>query len=282
MTRRMILATLSAALAAPLAGAQETTTTTPAPAQDATATPGRAASPARNATAPGRAVVQDRDVDTPAVDATNGRQPAATGRKAPVDDTLFLAAVADGGIAEVTLSELGLQRATDPQLKQFSQRMIDDHTRANQQLRALAAQRNVKLPTVVDPRAQFCAQSLAGLSGEEFDGCYAKAQFLMHMDAVAMFEAEAERGRDPQIKALAAKLLPTIQEHLAMIKPLAMQAEQEKPSTGGAADHQPRRGEAPAPGADDAGAADDQPRPADDGGADAGKVRPSGVTGVQP
>lgn len=277
MTRRMILATLSAALAAPLAGAQETTTTTtPAPAQDATATPGRAASPARNATAPGRTVVQDRDADTPALDATNGRQPVATGRKAPVDDTLFLAAAADGGNAEVTLSELGLQRATDPQLKQFSQRMIDDHTRANQQLRALATQRNVKLPTAVDPRAQFCAQSLAGLSGEEFDRCYAKAQFLMHMDAVAMFEAEAERGRDPQIKALAAKLLPTIQEHLAMIQPIAMQAEQEKPSTGGAADRQPRRGEAPAPGADDAGAADDQP------GAAGGQVRPSGVTGVQP
>jgi predicted outer membrane protein len=101
--------------------------------------------------------------------ATNPRattaQPAATGSQmAPVDDALFAAAATIGNMAELTLSELGVQRATDPELKQFSQRMIDEHTRMGQEMMTLAAQQQLALPRTVDPRAQFCAQSLAGLS----------------------------------------------------------------------------------------------------------------------
>jgi putative membrane protein len=81
---------------------------------------------------------------------------------------------------------------------------------------------------MVDVRSQFCAQSLAGLSGEEFDRCYAKAQLMAHMDAVAMFEAEAERGLDPDVKALAARALPQIKSHLKMIKPIAQKYMKEK------------------------------------------------------
>ena len=69
-------------------------------------------------------------------------------------------------------------------------------------------------PRLIDARAQFCAESLSGLSGEEFDRCYAKAQLVMHMDAVAAFEAEAHRGQDPDIKAVAALALPIIKDHL--------------------------------------------------------------------
>ena len=74
----------------------------------------------------------------------------------------------------------------------------------------------------IDARAQFLAESLSGLSGDEFDKCYAKAQLVMHMDAVGAFEAEVQRGQDPDIKALAAKALPIIKEHLKTIKPIAM------------------------------------------------------------
>jgi len=151
-----------------------------------------------------------------------------TAPKMAVSDSLFAAAAASGGLAELTLSELGLQRATDPELKQFSQRMIDEHTRMNNELIQLAAQKQIPLPRMSDARAQFCAQSLAGLSGEEFDRCYAKAQLVCHMDAVGTFEAEAERGQDPQVKALAAKALPHIKDHLRAIRPLAMKFEKEK------------------------------------------------------
>ena len=93
-------------------------------------------------------------------------------------------------MAEVTLSELGVQQRHRPRLKKFSQQMIDEHTRMNSELTPLAAQKQIPLPRAPDARAQFCAQSLAGLSGEEFDRCYAKAQLVAHMDA-----ARRLRGR---------------------------------------------------------------------------------------
>ena len=78
--------------------------------------------------------------------------------------------------------------------------------------------------------AEFCIQSLAGLSGEDFDRCYAKAQWVAHLDAVATFEAEAERGLDAETKAFAAKTLPHVKEHLKTIKPIAMRYEKEQPT----------------------------------------------------
>jgi len=145
-----------------------------------------------------------------------------------VSDELFAAAAASGGLAEVNVSQIGLQRATDPELKRFSQQMVQDHNQLNQELVNTVSQKGIRIPQTIDARAQFCAESLAGLSGEQFDKCYAKAQLVIHMDSVAIFEAEAERGQDPQIKALAAKALPKIKEHLKMIKPIAMRYEKER------------------------------------------------------
>jgi putative membrane protein len=205
MIRNLTLATLVATLAASMAHAQ----ITPAPGGAPGVVPGAA---------PG------------VVPGT----PAQGGAQGTVSDPLFAAAAATGGLAELTISELGVQKATDPELRQFSQQMIAEHTRMNQQLMTLAAQKGIPVPRAVDPRSQFCAQSLAGLSGREFDRCYAKAQLVAHMDSVAMFEAEAQRGQDPDVKTLAAQSLARIQEHLRMIKPIAMRYEQEKPSTGDA------------------------------------------------
>jgi putative membrane protein len=147
---------------------------------------------------------------------------------AAVNDWLFAEAAHASGMAELALSELGVQRATDPELKKFSQQMVQEHSRVNNELSGLAWQRRVALPRTLDVCAQFCSQNLAGLSGEQFDRCYAKAQLAAHMQAVAAFEAEAERGQDPAMKSFAAKELPHIKEHLKAIKPIAMKFEKEK------------------------------------------------------
>lgn len=146
---------------------------------------------------------------------------AGRGQATGVNDALFAAAAADSGLSEVTLSQLGAQRATDPELRQFSERMIEEHARMNRELQTLAAQKGMRIPEMVDVRSQFCAQSLAGLSGEQFDKCYAKAQLVAHMEAVEMLTAESERGLDPHMKALAAKMLPHVKDHLKQIKPIA-------------------------------------------------------------
>jgi len=199
MTRSLTLACLAAALAAPSAFAQQTQTQT---------------------------------TTTPRTAANAGQQPQTAGQ-APVSDALFASAAASGGLAEVTLAELGVQKATDPELKRFSQRMVDEHTRMNSELTTLASQKQIPLPRTPDARATFCAQSLAGLSGQEFDKCYAKAQLMIHMDSAAAFQAESERGQDPQVKALAAKSLPHIKDHLKTIKPIAMKYMDKDDNDGG-------------------------------------------------
>jgi putative membrane protein len=144
----------------------------------------------------------------------------ATGGAAPVNDGLFAQAATAGGLAELSLSELGMQKATDSELKKFSQTMIDDHSKMNQELATLAAQRRVALPRQLDLGAQFFVQVLSGESRERFDRCYAKAQLHCHEAALAAYEAEAERGQDVNVKAFASKAIPHIKEHLSTIRPL--------------------------------------------------------------
>jgi putative membrane protein len=148
----------------------------------------------------------------PVVGAQQAKTEVKTPR-APVDDILFAAAAADCGEAAVTLAELGFQKATDPKLKSFSRRMIDDYGQAGKTLRALFAAQNINLPTAIDPRLQFRLQSLAGLSGAEFDRAYAKTQYLLHEDIVDIYAAESLRGDNPELKAFATKFLPTLKEH---------------------------------------------------------------------
>jgi len=160
---------------------------------------------------------------------TANAQQTTTSAGSAVSDALFALAAADGGLTEVTLAEIGAQRATDPDLKKFSRQMIEEHTKMNAELTALATRRGVTLPKTISIGHQFCAQSLSGLSGEEFDRCYAKAQLVIHMSSVATFEAEAERGQDAEFKALASKALTHIKQHFKEIKPIAMKYEKEKP-----------------------------------------------------
>jgi len=175
----------------------------------------------------GNRPIAGQSVPEPAVGQVGARAGVGQGRAlgtavaTGVNDALFAAAAADSGLSEVNLSRIGAQQATDPELKRFSQQMIEEHTQLNNELRALTAQKGIRVPEVVDVRSQFCAQSLAGLSGEKFDKCYAKAQLVAHMEAVGAFEAEAERGLDPDVKAMAARALPRIKGHLEMIKPIA-------------------------------------------------------------
>jgi len=155
-----------------------------------------------------------------------------TVKQGAVNDKLFAAAAAEAGMVELALSQVGAERATSEELKKFSKQMIEDHTRLNQELGSLASQKAITLPRAVEARGQFCVQSLDGVSGKHFDRCYAKAQLMAHMEAVGTFEAEADRGHDADLKAFAAKALPTLKKHLAMIKPIAAKFEESSSDSG--------------------------------------------------
>jgi putative membrane protein len=113
---------------------------------------------------------------------------------------------------------MALERAANADVKRFAQQMVDDHSKANQELMALASQKGMTLPNTLPIPAQATLSALSGVTGEEFDKCYVHDQIAAHIQAVGLFEAEAKRGQDPQLKAWAAKTLPALKEHLTTIK----------------------------------------------------------------
>ena len=159
--------------------------------------------------------------------ASRAQEPAA----APVNDHLFAAAAAANDLAEITVCRLALQRASDAEVKKFAEMMINDHTRTTQELTRIAATQQLALPRMPDVKDQAAADALSGLSGSQFDREFMKGQVAGHMCAVQLFQAEAERGADPNIKAFAAKFLPRIKEHLEMARKSMKESEPKSTST---------------------------------------------------
>jgi putative membrane protein len=129
-------------------------------------------------------------------------------------DQSFVTKAAKGGMAEVELGKLAVEKATDAEVKQFGQRMIDDHTKAGDELKALAEKKNITLPTAPDAKDEAVQSRLGKLSGEAFDRAYMQAMVSDHRADVKEFQAEAKSGKDPDVKEWAAKTLPTLEAHL--------------------------------------------------------------------
>jgi putative membrane protein len=146
-------------------------------------------------------------------------------------DSSFLKSAAEGGMYEVQAGRIALDKATNPQVKSFAQKMIDDHTKANEELSQLAASKGVKLPTSPSLTEQAKLKTLEHWSQSGFDEHFAKGVGVdEHEDDVKAFTKESTQAKDPDVKAFAAKTLPTLQEHLAMAKQLADATKNEKSS----------------------------------------------------
>jgi len=119
---------------------------------------------------------------------------------------------------EIELSKLALNKATNKEVKDFAQKMVTDHTKASNELKALAGKKKVTLPAELDPAQAAMATSMGRLSGAEIDKEYVDAMVEAHEKDVSLFKAQAENGTDADTKAFATKTLPTLQMHLNMIK----------------------------------------------------------------
>lgn len=135
-------------------------------------------------------------------------------------DAKFAMKAAQGGMAEVQLGQLAAQKASNPDVKAFGQMMVDDHTKANDQLKSVASQENMSLPATLDAKDQALLTKLQGLSGPEFDRTYVKAMVKDHQEDVKEFQKEADKGKDPQIKNFASQTLPVLQQHLSKAQSL--------------------------------------------------------------
>jgi putative membrane protein len=131
-------------------------------------------------------------------------------------DTTFAMKAAQGGMAEVKLGQLAVDKASNPDVKTFGQRMIDDHTKANDQLKSICSAENMTPPTDLNAKDQATYDRLSKLSGPAFDKAYIKDMVKDHQMDVKEFQKEANSGKDPQLKNFASTTLPTLQSHLQM------------------------------------------------------------------
>ncbi len=156
--------------------------------------------------------------DSPPTQFGEPASPMTSASELTASDASFLRMAAAGGAAEVELGNLARDKASDPDVKQFAQRMVDDHSRANEELKALAQQKGVLVPSSPDSRSKKEMDRLSKLSGPEFDRAYAKLMLSDHEKDVAEFNKESQNARDPDVKNFAARTLPTLQDHLRMAR----------------------------------------------------------------
>src|SRR5262249_35844689 len=143
---------------------------------------------------------------------------AATTAGIASSDSSFLRKAAEGGIAEVALGNLAKEKASDPAVKEFAQKMIDDHSKANVELKAVASQKGVAVPAGADSKSKKELDKLSKLSGSEFDRAYMKLMVSDHQKDVAEFNKEVQSATDSDVKAFVEKTLPTLQQHLQMAR----------------------------------------------------------------
>lgn len=132
----------------------------------------------------------------------------------PSADRTFAEKAAMGGVAEVQSGKLAEQKGVNAQVKQFGARMAQDHAKAGDELKQIASGKGLKLPDEPDPQSKQEMAKLEKLSGAAFDRAYMSHMVADHKKDIAAFEKEAASGKDPEIKAYAAKTLPTLREHL--------------------------------------------------------------------
>ena len=139
-------------------------------------------------------------------------------------DREFVRKAAEGGLAEVELGQLATEKASSQDVEQFSQRMASDHSQANTQLKEIAAQKGVTLPTSLSSKDAALKSKLENLSGAEFDRTYMQHMVKDHTNDVSEFQKEASNGKDSDVKNFASQTTPKLQEHLRLAQQVAGKA----------------------------------------------------------
>jgi putative membrane protein len=136
-------------------------------------------------------------------------------------DSEFAIKAAKAGKLEVELGNLAARKGQSASVRSFGRRMVSDHTRAGNKLKAIAKSIGITLPDALDANQQAEIDRLSQLSGADFDRAYMDKMVADHEMAVAEFETEAKSGADRKLKAFASATLPTLRMHLRMAKQTA-------------------------------------------------------------
>src|ERR1700709_245418 len=134
------------------------------------------------------------------------------------DDAKFAVAAANGGMAEVALGQLAQQKAADSKVKDFGAMMVSDHSKANDEMKALAKSKGIVLPDSTDSKEQKVKNDLSGKSGADFDKAYVSNMIDDHKEDIKELEDASKNCKDADLKAFAVKTLPTLKMHLDAIQ----------------------------------------------------------------
>ncbi|HEX8548404.1 MAG TPA: DUF4142 domain-containing protein, partial [Cytophagaceae bacterium] len=138
-------------------------------------------------------------------DDNNNTQPANTNV-----DRDFMVNVALSNLAEIELGQVAATRGALDTVKAYGRAMVAEHTLAQNELKTLAANKQVTLPTTLDTMHVALKQRLQNLSGRQFDSVYVNSQIMDHTKTKAIFETEINAGKDADVKSYANKNLPHI------------------------------------------------------------------------
>ncbi|SNC77238.1 putative membrane protein [Hymenobacter gelipurpurascens] len=143
-------------------------------------------------------------------------------------DAEFMAKAASGGMLEVQLGQAVAAKGTTSEGKEFANMMVKDHTKANAELKALAAKKNITLPATLGDDHQKVLKDVTEEKGTEMDKEYLKEMVKDHEEDVKEFTKASVKASDPEIKAFATKQVPVLQHHLEMAQKMSTALESRK------------------------------------------------------
>ena len=129
-------------------------------------------------------------------------------------DQNFAVNTAVAGMTEIQAGQLAEQKGMAQDVKDYGAMMVKDHTAAADKLKAIAAQKNITLPSALSPDAQKNIDALQGESGKKFDKDYLAMMVSDHKKVISAFEDESKNGSDADIRAFADSTLHTLHLHL--------------------------------------------------------------------
>ena len=144
------------------------------------------------------------------------RAPATAPANLSATDRDFAMKAAQGGMAEVEMGNLAQQHGMSLAVKDLGKKLVDDHTKANNELRDIAAREGITLPTEMGSKQRKSIDRLSKLSGAEFDREFLKEAVRDHKEDISEFQKEIDKGTDPALKNLASNYLSILQDHLNM------------------------------------------------------------------
>jgi putative membrane protein len=134
-----------------------------------------------------------------------------------ISDTQFARDAAIGGMMEVQLGKIALQKASNEKIKEFAQRMVDDHSRVSDELSGIAAKESIVVPNELDAKHKAVVDRFSRMSaGSDFDRAYITDMVRNHRADMGAFEQEQDNGQNHDLTSWAGSTLPTLRDHLRM------------------------------------------------------------------